>query len=198
MKLLTVILQEFQGRAKQVKSFVSGQNTDGQGHGTHCAGIVGSKTYGVAKKTRLFGVKALDNRGSGPVSNVVAAMQFVRQDMRRQRCPKGVVVSLSLGGPISRASNDAANALVSAGAFVAVAAGNDHRDASAVSPASAQNVCAVGASDQNDVTAKFSNFGKVVAVYAPGVDIMSTIPGGRTVSPDTCFSFSQRKETSHL
>jgi subtilisin family serine protease len=41
-----------------------GQNTDGNGHGTHVAGTIGSKTYGVAKKTKLFAVKVLDASGS--------------------------------------------------------------------------------------------------------------------------------------
>jgi subtilisin family serine protease len=41
-----------------------GSNTDGNGHGTHVAGTIGSKTYGVAKKTKLFGVKVLDAGGS--------------------------------------------------------------------------------------------------------------------------------------
>jgi len=41
-----------------------GENTDGNGHGTHCAGTVGSKTYGVAKKTKLYAVKVLDASGS--------------------------------------------------------------------------------------------------------------------------------------
>ena len=41
-----------------------GQNADGNGHGTHVAGTIGSKTYGVAKKTKLYAVKVLDSSGS--------------------------------------------------------------------------------------------------------------------------------------
>lgn len=41
-----------------------GQNSDGNGHGTHVAGTIGSKTYGVAKKTKLYAVKVLDSSGS--------------------------------------------------------------------------------------------------------------------------------------
>lgn len=41
-----------------------GQDTDGAGHGTHVAGTIGSKTYGVAKKTKLLAVKVLDAGGS--------------------------------------------------------------------------------------------------------------------------------------
>jgi len=56
---------EFEGRATFAVNIVGdGQNTDGNGHGTHVAGIVGSKTYGVAKRTKLYAVKVLDANGS--------------------------------------------------------------------------------------------------------------------------------------
>ena len=56
---------EFEGRATFLANFVGdGSNTDGNGHGTHCAGTVGSKTYGVAKKAKLFAVKVLGADGS--------------------------------------------------------------------------------------------------------------------------------------
>lgn len=56
---------EFEGRATFLANFAGdGQNTDGNGHGTHCAGTVGSKSYGVAKKTKLYAVKVLDASGS--------------------------------------------------------------------------------------------------------------------------------------
>lgn len=56
---------EFEGRATFLANFAGdGSNTDGNGHGTHCAGTVGSKTYGVAKKAKLFAIKVLDASGS--------------------------------------------------------------------------------------------------------------------------------------
>jgi subtilisin family serine protease len=56
---------EFEGRATFLANYAGdGQNTDGNGHGTHCAGTIGSKTYGVAKKTKLYAVKVLDASGS--------------------------------------------------------------------------------------------------------------------------------------
>ncbi|OAR01478.1 hypothetical protein LLEC1_08149, partial [Akanthomyces lecanii] len=59
---------EFGGRAAQIKSFV-GQTTDGNGHGTHIAGIIGGTVHGVAKRTRLYGVKVLDDNGSGTLAH---------------------------------------------------------------------------------------------------------------------------------
>ena len=56
---------EFEDRATFLANFAGdGSNIDGRGHGTHCAGIIGSKTYGVAKKTTLYAVKVLDASGS--------------------------------------------------------------------------------------------------------------------------------------
>ena len=67
---------EFEGRASFLANFAGdGQNSDGNGHGTHCAGTVGSKTYGVAKKAKLFAVKVLDASGSVCLSdNFIAYM----------------------------------------------------------------------------------------------------------------------------
>lgn len=173
---------DFGGRAKQVKSFISGQNSDGHGHGTHCSGTIGSATYGVAKKTNVYGVKVLDNQGSGAYSGIIAGMDFVVSDSRGRSCPKGVFASMSLGGGYSAAINDAAAQLVGNGVFLAVAAGNENQDANNVSPASEQSACTVGASTAQDARASFSNYGSVVDIFAPGANILSLAPGGGTVS----------------
>ena len=56
---------EFEGRATFLANYAGdGSNTDGNGHGTHVAGTIGSKTYGIAKKTSLYAVKVLDASGS--------------------------------------------------------------------------------------------------------------------------------------
>lgn len=44
---------------------MDGIEKDDHGHGTHCAGTIGSKTYGVAKKAKLFGIKVFDKEGNG-------------------------------------------------------------------------------------------------------------------------------------
>lgn len=171
--------EEFEGRAQFVENFTQDPDGDGQGHGTHCAGTIGSKTYGVAKKTTLFGVKVLDDSGSGTNADVIAGMEFVVGDApERAECEKGTVVNMSLGGTFSQAVNDAAAAIVDAGIFLAVAAGNEASDAQNSSPASEPKACTVGASDDADQIAEFSNFGSVVDVFGPGVDILSTVPGG--------------------
>lgn len=56
---------EFEGRALFLANFAGdGLNSDGNGHGTHVAGTLGSKTYGVAKKTKLYAIKVLKSDGS--------------------------------------------------------------------------------------------------------------------------------------
>lgn len=65
-KLTECQRQEFEGRATWLYNSVGdGDDTDGNGHGTHVAGTIGSVTYGVAKKVDLFAVKVLDAGGSG-------------------------------------------------------------------------------------------------------------------------------------
>jgi subtilisin family serine protease len=70
---------------------------------------------------------------------------------------------------------------VAAGLFFAVAAGNSADDAQYYSPASEPTACTVGASDVNDTIAYFSNYGALVDVFAPGVDVLSTWKDGNTV-----------------
>ncbi|KAK1999100.1 subtilase [Colletotrichum falcatum] len=172
---------EFEGRASFLANFADESDVDGQGHGTHVAGTVGSKTYGVAKKATLFAVKVLDSNGEGTNSGVIAGMDFVASDAAGQKgCSRGIVVNMSLGGQSSEAVNQAAAAIVKAGHFLAVAAGNEAADASTSSPASEDTACTVGATDAGDALAEYSNFGAGVDILAPGTDIKSTWPGGRT------------------
>jgi len=171
---------EFQGRARQIKSYIPGSNIDDNSHGTHVAGTIGSRTYGVAKRVTIFGVKVLGADGKGSNSVIIKGMDFVRSDARRRQCPKGVVVNMSLGGGYSQAENQAAARLVRAGFFVAVAAGNDNKDARNFSPASEPSVCTVGGTDKFDNRYTQSNRGPALDINGPGVDVLSTLPNGRT------------------
>lgn len=84
---------------------------------------------------------------------------------------------MSLGGSYSRLLNKAAAALVEAGVFLAVAAGNDGEDASSSSPASEESACTIAAINSNDRRPYWSNYGDVVDVFAPGVDVLSAYIG---------------------
>lgn len=136
----------------------------------------------MAKKTQIYGVKVLSNAGSGSTSGIVGGMDFVASDSRSRSCPRGVFVNMSLGGGYSSALNNAAANMVRNGIFLAVAAGNDGRDAQNTSPASEPSACTVGATTSSDGRASFSNYGRVVDIFAPGQSITSLRPGGGTVS----------------
>lgn len=178
---------EFEGRATFLEDF-SGENKkeDGNGHGTHVAGTVGSKSYGVAKKTSLFAVKVLGADGSGESSGVIAGIEFAAKNATEReqagQCKKGSVANMSLGGIYNTAQKDAVKAAIDAGLFMAVAAGNDGLPTLLFSPANEPSACTVGATDKDDNLASFSNWGSLVDILAPGVDIESTWNNGSTVS----------------
>ncbi|KAI0233529.1 hypothetical protein L0F63_002749 [Massospora cicadina] len=156
---------EFEGRASIGASFAGYNDDDEHGHGTHCAGTVGSKSYGVAKKANLVSVKVFDGSGSGSTSGILSAIDWAIGDKKGVR---------------GNAFNNAVDATVNRGFSVVVAAGNYNRDACDFSPASAPSVITVAASDINDARATFSNYGECIDVFAPGVDIKSTWNNGDT------------------
>ncbi|KAI0244112.1 hypothetical protein L0F63_001794 [Massospora cicadina] len=168
---------EFEGRARFGARFAGKTDEDENGHGTHCAGTIGSASYGVAKKATLVAVKVLDGSGSGSNSGVISGIDWIIGNRTEDDAS---VISLSLGGWKSKALNDAIEAAVASGVVAVVAAGNDNRDACNYSPASAPSAITVGATDINDARASFSNYGKCVDVFGPGVKIISTWNNGET------------------
>jgi subtilisin family serine protease len=174
---------EFEGRAELVKNFANAATTDDNGHGTHVAGTIGSVSHGVAKKTKLYGVKVLDADGYGAWSTVIAGVAFAVNHSRTADCPNGAVINMSLGGQRSQAVNDAAAAAYDAGVFIAVAAGNEGMNCDAYSPASEPKAFTVGAIEVNDNITYYSNYGFLVDGFAPGDAINSTWPGNKYVSP---------------
>lgn len=161
---------EFEGRAQQGYSGYADNGSDKQGHGTHVAGTVAGKTYGVAKKATLVSVKVLSDSGSGQYSTIVAGMDWVVAN----KGTSPAVVNMSLGGPGTNSTmNSAVKRLYDAKIPVIVAAGNDNMDASGFTPANAPQSYAVGSSTNTDARSSFSNFGPIVKVFAPGSSITS-------------------------
>ncbi|MEU8306752.1 S8 family peptidase [Actinomadura sp. NPDC048955] len=166
---------QFGGRASNVYDALGGNGADCNGHGTHVAGTVGSTSYGVAKNVYLRGVRVLNCQGSGTSSGVIAGMNWVAGHRSRP-----AVANMSLGGGYSSSMNSAADNLASSGVFLAVAAGNDGRNACDYSPGSAANTTTVAASTITDARASYSNYGSCVDLYAPGSSITSTWLNGGT------------------
>lgn len=178
---------EFEGRATWLANFADSDDTDCQSHGTHCAGLIGSKTYGVCKDAKLFAVKVLDCQGRGSTSSVISGINYAfKRHLEQDKKSEGKIrsiVSMSLGGGFSYALNKAVLSTTKDNHFYfAAAAGNEDNDACKTSPASVKEIFTVMASDRDDNRAWFSNWGKCADIYSPGVDILSTIPNGKTAT----------------
>lgn len=159
---------------------------DQQGHGTHCAGTVGSTTYGVAKNTTLHNVRCLNAFGSGSFAGIINSIEFV---VNLADDGGAKIISMSLGGGLNIALNAAVDAAFDAGVLSVVAAGNSNTDACNTSPAGASKAFTVAASDINDNKATFSSHGSCVDIYAPGVSILSTSnTGGSTTMSGTSMA----------
>ena len=165
--------------------FVNGDNnpTDDNGHGTHVAGTIaaagnnGLGVAGVAWSSKVMPLKFLAADGTGSVADAISAILYARA--------KGVpILSNSWGGDdFSQALLDAIRQTDASGELFVAAAGNDftNNDATPSYPSSydSPNVLAVGASDQFDRKAWFSNYGaRSVDLAAPGTNVYSTWRGG--------------------
>lgn len=171
---------DFGSRASFGANFVDQTNTDGNGHGTHVAGIIGGTKWGVAKRVRLVDVKVLAANGSGSNSDVIAGINWVETHAVAGKS----VVNMSLGGGKSTALNNAVGQLVEAGVFVVAAAGNENANACNYSPTSSPAAFVVGAINDLDAKAYFSNHGPCLTAYAPGQLITSDwiLNGTKTIS----------------
>lgn len=142
---------------------------DRQGHGTHCAGTAGGKSYGVAPGAKIYAVKTLGDDGSGQRSWQYSGIEHVASSSKRP-----AVLSMSLGGPDKDPVYDREfDAAIKKGVVVVVAAGNDNSNACNFSPAFAEKAITVGATDSTNTRAWYSNWGKCVNIMAPGTEIKS-------------------------
>jgi len=174
--------QDFGGRATFDYSAVTGEaNNDLNGHGTHCSGTIGGNTYGVAKSARLHAVKVLNSGGSGTVAGVVAGVNFVTQE-KQANAALLAVASMSLGGGASQALDDSVTASIAAGVIYSIAAGNSATTACNSSPSRVATAVVVGATDNTDSRASYSNYGTCVHIFAPGSSVTSAWIGSNTAT----------------
>ncbi|GAA2809627.1 S8 family peptidase [Crossiella cryophila] len=161
---------EFGGRAAIGADFLNdGQNgNDCHGHGTHVAGTIAGKTYGIAKEAKVVALRALGCNGSAPDSAAVSAMEWVTKNGVRPG-----VVNMSLGMDNVGVGDEALKASVRAGFTYVVAAGNSSADACGTSPARVPEAITVGATGRTDNRAGFSNYGRCLDIFAPGESITS-------------------------
>ncbi|MFI9816092.1 S8 family serine peptidase [Saccharothrix variisporea] len=163
--------QEFGGRAVNGWDTVDndGVAQDCNGHGTHVAGTVGGKTYGVAKGVTLHAVRVLPCGGTGPDSAVIAGVDWVTA-----HAVKPAVVNMSLGNPQDvPLLDEAVRRSIASGLTYVLAAGNDNTDACTHSPALVPEGLTVGNSTRTDARRSDSNYGRCLDLFAPGTDVVS-------------------------
>lgn len=162
---------EFENRASIGATF-SDTSID-NGHGTHVAGIVAGKSYGVNPYTKVIGVTVLNRQGSGQWSTIIQGLQWVSQ----QSTP--AIINMSISGGLSSAMDKIINLLKTRGWQIVVAAGNKNDQACKYSPANSPDAITVAASTSTDKFASFSNHGRCVDIIAPGENILSAFPSRR-------------------
>ena len=164
-------------------------------HGTHCAGIVGAVEYkgkglaGIATNVRIMMVRAVPD-GDEHDKDIANAIRYAVDNGAQ-------IISMSFGkefSPKKQWVDDAVRYAESRDVLLVHAAGNDAKNVDSTdnfpnpvyldNGQKATNWITVGASGDpknGGITAGFSNYGKKeVDVFAPGVEIYSTIPGGTT------------------
>lgn len=174
-------------------SFVPNESADdGHGHGTHCCGTVAGRSrptsvprFGVAPEARLLAGKVLSNQGFGGDSSILMGIEWALRNNAH-------VISMSLGGavpagtPHSEVFERVALRALDQGAIIVAATGNESTRPRFVAPlshpANCPSIIAVAAIDQNLDVARFSSAGRTgadhVSIAAPGVDVLSSVPGG--------------------
>ena len=185
-----------------------GSAEDGNGHGTHVAGIITSDntTYsGVAPNAGIVAIKILNDSGSGSMSNIVSGLDWVAENHDAYRIR---IVNMSLGSETifegacdseSASLADAVAAVKNEGIVLFAASGNDGEDSGISIPACLSDVVSVGAvydsgfssmsseacSESNvsaDQVVCFSNVSDELDLLAPGAVIVSSKVGGGTTS----------------
>ena len=174
---------EFSDRIVSGYDFVDNDSIadDGEGHGTHVAGIIagandGRGITGIAYDAEIMPLRALDDDGYGWTSDIVSALQWAADN-------GADVINLSLGeGGYSQAMADAISYASDRGSVVVMAAGNSGSSTPVYPAAHAiDHGIAVGAVDRDRSLAGFSNRAgsrPMDYVTAPGVNIYSAVPGG--------------------
>ena len=144
---------------------------DGFWHGTHVAGIIADCTPRM--NIKIMPVRVLDDNGTGSASYISAGIRYAADHGAN-------VINLSLGLALGHSSyvEEAIAYAISKNITVVVAAGNQNTDVKGRCPAHIEDCITVSAADRNWKRFELSNYGETVDIAAPGVEILSSVPGG--------------------
>lgn len=166
------------GAVIEAKDFTGslGGPSDDNGHGTHCAGVIGARdnevgVVGVANECGLLIGKVLNASGAGGSRGISNGILWAIEQ-------KADIISMSLGSPLPDVSiNASIEKALAAGIVVVCAAGNEGPNLDTVGwPAQVEGVISVGAIDRRKQVTRFSSRGRRLDVMAPGDNILSDIP----------------------
>lgn len=167
---------------------------DTAGHGTKVAGIIAARPaekigfVGIAPEATIIPIRQNDNERKGNVGTMVQAIDFaISRGADVINISQGTTASLPPNSTLERAVNRA----LAKDILVVASAGNNGADGKVrkTYPASFEGVLGVGASDRNNERAPFSQSGPFVDLVAPGVDMVSTVPGrGHCADNGTSFA----------
>ncbi|MBQ7200629.1 MAG: S8 family serine peptidase [Eubacterium sp.] len=143
--------------------------TDQHFHGTHVAGTVVDCTPGL--NVKIMPVRVLDASGYGTSTTIGLGVRYAADH-------GASVINLSLGGGHTSYEDSCIQYALNKGVTVVCAAGNNSSNTSTFCPAHIGNIIVVSALDEDESRAYFSNYGNSVDVAAPGMDILSCVPGG--------------------
>ncbi len=183
---------DFKGRSIIGKTFIPGEpwDYDGHGHGTHCAGTAAgyySPTkkirYGIAYESNIFIGKVLSDEGSGTTTGVIDAIDWALE----KKCG---IISMSLSSIVAKGEKSSpifeqiGQKALAQNTLLIAAAGNESKRPKDIqpvgSPANTNSIMGIGAVDNDDNIARFSNgsvnpgVGSKINLVAPGVGVFSS------------------------
>ena len=148
-------------------------------HGTHVAGTI---VDGTLPNVKILPVKVLSSYGSGSETDVYLGIKYAIQK-------NADVMNLSLsGGGESAMYQEAIDQATAKGIVVCVAAGNNNQNAAYETPSNVESAITVAAVDRDGKRASFSNYGEIVDIAAPGVDIYSAIPLSKAIDGSSRYA----------
>ncbi|MBF2464330.1 S8 family serine peptidase [Listeria welshimeri] len=156
---------DYAGKAQLGFDVFGGNGEDELGNGTFLSGIV----HSIAPLAKLNSVKVVNGEGGGTIEGIIEAIEWITSNAKRP-----AVVNIAIGIPRNKTLDEKIKESIQSGIIYVIEAGGASEDASFSSPSDLEEGITVGAVDEEDTIAEFSNYGKNLDIFAPGVNILSS------------------------